>query len=63
MNMVDQFLAYEYGKTKQKFRIEDCLDGKVDFSSWKPKFQDELYRLLAIDAEPKYEIDMEEPQG
>ena len=63
MNMVDQFLAYEYGKTKQKFRIEDCLDGKVGFSSWKPKFQDELYRLLAIDAEPKYEIDMEEPQG
>ena len=55
-NGVDAFLGRLHENIKPEFRIEDCLNGKRDFSSWKKELSIEVKRILAVDDNPEWEI-------
>lgn len=55
-NQVDLFVDGIRGKTEPLFRIEDCLEGKKDFASWKKEIREEVKRVLVIDDNPGWKI-------
>ena len=55
-NQVDTFLRGITLKAEPRFRIEDCLEGKKDFTSFKKDIRDEVKRILALDEGPEWKI-------
>lgn len=55
-NQVDIFIDGIRAKTEPLFRIEDCLEGKKDFASWKKEIREEVKRVLVIDENPEWKI-------
>lgn len=55
-NQVDRFLSDITGRREPEFRIEDCLEGKRDFPSWKNEIREEVKRILRVDESPVCDI-------
>ncbi len=55
-NQIDRFLSLMTESGNPRFRIEDCLEGRRDFISWKKDIRDEVKRILAIDDNPEWKI-------
>ncbi len=55
-NGVDALLGRLRENIKPKFRIEDCLSGGIDFTSWKKDLTDEVKRILALDDDPEWRL-------